>query len=91
MADTYVVTLDTGAWTDVSQGNTSGYITNDSDHFVYYTQSESLPSPDIKEGHKLQPGISVSFSLTLPEVIYMRSVQSNGKIILTPGSISTIS
>ena len=84
MANTYFVTLNTDLWTDVSQGNPCGYITNRSDHVIFYIQSESVPSPSILQGHRLQPGSSLNFTVVLPEIVFMRSVQSDGQVIVTP-------
>lgn len=85
MADTYEVSINNTAWTDVSQGNDSGFLTNRSDAVVYFRQADPIPAPTVLKGHKLNPTAdSVNFVVVAPDRVYARSTVGPAIIVVTP-------
>ncbi len=85
MSTTRTVNVDNLGWTDISQGDASGFFTNRSDSTVLYRQSDTAPSASETDGHRLNPAAdAVNFNVTAPERIYARSVAITAQVIVTP-------
>ncbi len=86
MADTVDFALTETAWIDISTTvGLEAYITNGGDAVVYFLQSETVPNIAETAYHRLNPSDNVSYSITLPEIIYARSSAPVGKLSATPG------
>lgn len=85
MADTRTVDIDDQGWTDISQGDTSGFFTNRSDTVLLYRQGDSAPLASEEDGHRLNPSDdATNFTVTPPERIYARAVSGQMQVIVTP-------
>ena len=85
MADTFQVTINNTAWTDISSGNDSGFFTNRSGGVILFRQAGSLPDPSEMQGHRLNPAAdSVNFVVVAPDRVYARSMRGSATIIVTP-------
>jgi len=85
MSNSYFVDLVNTGWTDISQGNTVGFMTNIGVSSIHYIQADSLPSPSILLAHPLEAFDSVNFALLQGETVFGRSVKPTEQIIVTPG------
>lgn len=85
MTDTYTVDLVNTEWTDISQSNVLGFISNTSRTTIIIMQADSLPSSTLEEGHPLEAFHSVNFSLSPGESVFGRSIQPDGEVFVTIG------
>ena len=87
VSTTRTVNVNNLEWTDISQGNTSGFFTNRNDSTILYRQSDTIPAPSEKDGHRLNPAAdAVNFTIIAPERIYARSFVDSANVIVTPGA-----
>ena len=86
MSTTRTVPVNNIGWTDISQGDASGFFSNKNDSVILYRQSDTAPLSSEKDGHPLNPAAdALNFTVTDPERIYARSTTSKSEIIVTPG------
>ncbi len=86
MADTVIIELNSGAWTDVSTAiGSDGFLTNVGTQRVVYLEASTPPAASSVLGHRLTPSSSVNYSAGVGSVIYARSVRGVGKLAATGG------
>lgn len=85
MADTFTVDLVNTEWTDISQSNIIGFISDTSRTTIIIMQGDSLPASTLEEGHPLEAFHHINFSLSPGESVFGRSIQSTGEVFVTIG------
>lgn len=85
MSDTYSVDLNNTEWTDISQDNIVGYISNISITDIFLLQRDTQPDSSEEEGHPLESCDGINFALVDNETIWARSHRAEGKVLVTPG------
>ena len=63
----------------------SGFITNASEDYIIYRQSETVPPNTLEEGHFLKPKGQINYSITAPEIIYARAEDDFATLVATEG------
>jgi len=85
MSESYEVELNNTSWTDISQGNTVGFISNIGKARVALLQADSQPDDSVTDGHPLESIDDINFSLIQDERIWGKSIQAKETVIVTPG------
>lgn len=83
MATTSEINLDQLSWTNVSNGATLGFITNEGSQPVVYIEAEATPDNNNRDGHTLKVKDFVNFSIESPAEVYFRASSGQGKIKAT--------
>lgn len=83
MGTTVEVILNEVAWTNVSNGGTLGFITNEGNQPVVYIEAEATPDDNDRDGHTLKIKDFINFSIAAPAEVYFRSSSGPGKIKAT--------
>lgn len=87
MTDSYTVDIGNTEWTDISQSNLMGYITNNGNDRVHLLQADTKPDPSVEaeDGHPLEAATGINFSLIQNETVWSRAIQPTARLIITPG------
>jgi hypothetical protein len=87
MSESYTVTLSNDEWTNISQDNIVGFISNNGSARIHLIQADSQPSDTVlaTDGHPLEASAGINFALIQNETVWGRSIQDDAELIVTPG------
>lgn len=84
MSDTQIHTLTKTSWTNLSAGASNGFITNEGNKSIIYTEAATASPPALSDkGHTLQIKDYVTFELAAGQDIYGKSTSEDSDVAIT--------